>query len=259
MGRQDLFRQYKVTPTKECLLELLGAYQDSVYNLAFQVLKHAQDAEDAAQEALLEIIDGANKTRAPHEFDAWVYRSTLRTALDVRRKRRRRADHERRGAAMRVQETDQDELREGLFDALAELDDESRSLVIQHYLERRTLDELAQELGCTNVAVWKRLQKSKERLRKCLVGVGLGALVVGLDTALAAAESAPAPGGLLNEAVKAKAAEAAASAALGTGAALAGTAGTFILGSFWVLVVLVGLLGGVGWGYCLWRSRSDQH
>jgi len=63
--------------TSEAVLKLLKGCQNQVYNLCFQVLRHQQDAEDAAQEALVKVVDDIPSLLDIRHFDRWMYRVAL--------------------------------------------------------------------------------------------------------------------------------------------------------------------------------------
>lgn len=165
----ELFLEYKKRPGRAGLAELLERHQDAVYSLCYRVLRHPQDAEDACQEVLLEVSRQVDAIEQPAGFAGWLYRTTLHTALDVKRQRGRRKVREAAvGRASRT-EPEADDAREALHRGLARLDQTSRTLVVEHYLAQRPLRELADERGCSEVAVWKRLRNARERLR-CTLG-----------------------------------------------------------------------------------------
>lgn len=209
------FLAYRARPDGQALLALLSACQAPVYNVCFQVLRNSHDAEDAAQDVLLEILEGASRLPDPVAFERWMYRVATNTALDFRKKRSRRQSHENRRADMKPAESLPGELVEGVHEALGGLDDDLRRLVLQHYFERRTLEEMAAAEGCSTAAVWKRIEKGKERLRQALTATALAGLVLSLDRVLEAAEPAAPPTGLISDALKSRA-EAAAQVPLPT-------------------------------------------
>src|SRR5687767_15517837 len=90
----DPFLAYKKSPDRAGLVRLLKAYQDTVYSVCFQVLRHAQDAEDASQEALLKAVRQMDSIDDSERFSAWLYRVALHAALDLRRSRGRREARE---------------------------------------------------------------------------------------------------------------------------------------------------------------------
>jgi RNA polymerase sigma-70 factor (ECF subfamily) len=66
--------------------ELALAYQQRVYNIAFKVLNHAEDAADATQESLLKMYRALPKFRGEAAFSTWVYRITINTCRDMMRR-----------------------------------------------------------------------------------------------------------------------------------------------------------------------------
>lgn len=222
----ELFLEYKKRPGKTALARLLERHQDAVYSLCLQVLRHPQDAEDACQDILLEVAHQVDAIEEPTKFAGWLYRTALHTALDVKRKRGRQRVREARALRPSEAESSLPASDEALQEGLAGLDDTSRMLVLEHYFSRRPLRELAEERGCSEVAVWKRIQSARERLRKTL---GRAALPV-----LGAMSKISLPAGLLRKAL-----------GLRGGLAMAAKAGTTL-----AIVVPLMLVGAAGtWVY----------
>jgi hypothetical protein len=90
---------------------------------------------------------------------------------------------------------------ESLQEAVASLDDDSRSLVIQHFFERRSLEELAQANHCAVVTVWKRIDKAKTELVRRLQRIGIGAAMPDVTRILQSIEPVRAPAGLVRKAL----------------------------------------------------------
>lgn len=189
----DLFLEYKKRPERAALARLLERHQDAVYTLCYQVLRHPQDAEDACQEVLLEVSRQVDSVDGPEKFPAWLYRTAFHTALDVKRKRGRQRVRDAGATRGSGAPAEPPEASEALHRGLAGLDDSSRTLVVEHYFARRPLRELAAERGCSEVAVWKRIQSAKERLKKSL-GSAAVSVLEGITTV-------PAPAGLLQKAL----------------------------------------------------------
>lgn len=184
--------------TAEALHRLLAAEQDRVYNLCYQVLRHREDAEDAAQKALLGIAQGIGSLKDALHFRRWACRVALHAALKIRRSRllARRTEESMEIPDPRPAEGPGDALSE----ALALLDDDSRELIVGHYYERRTLEELGAEAGLSAVAIWKRLTRARSQLRERLATLGLGAMTAGPEQVLESITPVPAPGPLLSSA-----------------------------------------------------------
>jgi RNA polymerase sigma-70 factor (ECF subfamily) len=191
------FREWRSNPSRETLRDLLRAHQDRVFSLCYQVLRHRQDAEDAAQISLIEIARGASALSDPDAFNSWTYRVCLNNALSVRRESRRRKSREERRSAMAPTQIapEEEDLRDAVHDALARLDDDERALIVEHYFEKASLDDLGNRRGVSAVAVWKRIEQAKEKMKRALTGTGLVIGLTQMNSVLEAAEFVPAPSG----------------------------------------------------------------
>lgn len=157
------------------LRRLLEAHQNAVYGVCLRVLRHPQDAEDACQDALVEAARHAPSLRDPRAFGPWLRRVALTTALDLRRKRERRR---LRDASLSLPAPAAEPSIE-LHQALAELDDDTRYMLLEHYYEGRPLRMLATEAGVSEAAISKRIEKGRERLKARLGAAAFGLLGVG--------------------------------------------------------------------------------
>ena len=228
MNERELFDAYRKRPTQDGLLDVLRASQDTVYNLCFHVLRQAQDAEDASQKVFLRILDVLPRIADGEHYRRLLSRASLQVALNTIESRKTRKAHEMNkaeGTARSGREIP-DDTSSLLLAHIATLEDNLRCLVVDHYFEGKPMEAMASERGCSRVAIWKALEKAKERLRLSLSGAGLTALALGMQSSLEAVVFAPAPRNLLGKAIVAKAA---AIAAAGTPAA-AGWAGWIMAG-----------------------------
>ena len=55
---EQQLRQVQSSGSRDALRDLLVAHQDRIYNACYQVLGRAEDAEDAAQDALMKLAAG---------------------------------------------------------------------------------------------------------------------------------------------------------------------------------------------------------
>ena len=72
----------------EAFRELLSRYRKSALALAYQMLGHAEDAEDAAQEAFVRVFQAMPQFRGQASFSTWLYRIVTNTCLGRIRRRR---------------------------------------------------------------------------------------------------------------------------------------------------------------------------
>ncbi|MBI4565587.1 MAG: sigma-70 family RNA polymerase sigma factor [Planctomycetes bacterium] len=176
------FNAYKKYTSSVHLSQLLSLHQGRAYNLCFQVLCRREDAEDAAQDALLKIVEWLPRIESATAFRRRLYRICLTQALNLRRSNYRRQVHESR-YAMTVEsprpepEGHQKDERAMLFQALERIDDEERNLIVEHYFEGTPLTKIAAREGISNEAIWKRIDRARRSLKETLVTLGVGAFV----------------------------------------------------------------------------------
>lgn len=65
--------------------ELVGAIKDDIYNLAMRMLGSREDAEDATQEILINVLSGLPGFREESSFRTWVWRLATNHILRFRR------------------------------------------------------------------------------------------------------------------------------------------------------------------------------
>jgi RNA polymerase sigma-70 factor (ECF subfamily) len=74
---------------REAFGVLAGGAVDRLYGIARLILRDAELAEDATQEALVRAWRDLPSLRDVERFDAWLYRLVVRACADVGRRRRR--------------------------------------------------------------------------------------------------------------------------------------------------------------------------
>ena len=137
-----------------------------------------------------------------------------------------------------------DDIAEHVDDAIAELPEKERCVVVAHFLEGRTHEAIAEEFGVGRSTVSYRVGKGVERIRTKLAAKGITASATGLGAVLASAPVEAAPAGLVAAVGKLAVAGTAGTA---TGVAAVATGGAF---AFWKVaavasVVVVAAGGGI--------------
>ncbi|HKS17270.1 MAG TPA: sigma-70 family RNA polymerase sigma factor [Planctomycetota bacterium] len=166
------FAAWKARPGRPTLVAVLEASQGRVLAICHEILRHRHDAEEAAQETLLEIVLGIDGVRDADHFERWLTTVATRTALDRKKSRRRRKEREIRAVA-----ANNSEPYRGLHDAIARLPDEDRELINDRYFDKKTFEEMGRQRGLSDVGVRKRIEKAHGRLKRML-GSGI-VLVIG--------------------------------------------------------------------------------
>src|SRR5215467_13753450 len=171
---------------KELFHELIRPYERMVYLTVLAVVKNEADAEDGAQEAVINAYRHLSSFRAEAKFSTWL--TTI--AINEGRKRLRKT----KGAAEDSIEAETDEkegdytpapltdwreiplealerkeLREALRKAVAELPDAYRQVFTLRDLEELNIEETAQALGLNTGVVKVRLHRARMMLQKRLI------------------------------------------------------------------------------------------
>jgi RNA polymerase sigma factor (sigma-70 family) len=158
------------------LAELYDRFGRAAYGLAFRVLRDASLAEDAVQEAFLDVWRQADRfvpERA--RASAWLFTFVHRRAVDVVRREERRRAEPLDNAPVAVGGTAEDEAwvrleRERVQGALKQLPDAQREALELAYYGGFTQSELAERLGEPLGTIKSRMFTGLARLRELLEG-----------------------------------------------------------------------------------------
>jgi RNA polymerase sigma-70 factor (ECF subfamily) len=139
--------------------------------VAFGILRDAGLADDATQQALLDIWRDLPQLRDPSRFEAWSYRVLVRTCYaEARRARQwlpglssreteRAASDERIGAVI-----DRDQLERGFH----RLSVEQRTVLVLHYYLGLPLVRIAEVMGAPEGTIYSRVHHALRALRAAL-------------------------------------------------------------------------------------------
>ncbi len=171
---------------KELFHELIRPYERMVYLTLFSIVRNEADAEDGAQEAVINAYRHLTSFRGDAKFSTWL--TTI--AINEGRKRLRKA---KTAAEESIEEEteahegdytpapltdwreiplealERKEIREALRGAVAELPDIYRQVFTLRDLEELNVEETAQTLGINANVVKVRLHRARILLQKRLV------------------------------------------------------------------------------------------
>jgi RNA polymerase sigma factor (sigma-70 family) len=215
----DLLERFVACHDEAAFTAIVERYGRLVLGVCRRTLRSEHHAEDAWQATFLVLARKAASIRKRDSLGCWLYGVANRVARKLRADIRRRAAQDVTTAELpRPDTTGEITWREGLAvldEELGRLPATYRSALVLCYLEGRTQDEAARELGCSLGALRGRLERARESLRTRLLrrGVVLPAALLG-TTLLSTQTSEAVPPSLAIATVKA-------AATLGTGQAVA--------------------------------------
>jgi RNA polymerase sigma factor (sigma-70 family) len=172
--------------------ELVLAYQDMAYSVAFRILHDQQSASDATQDAFIKAFRKLHQFEGQY-FKAWLLRIVTNGCYDELRRQKRRAtdsldtmlDESDRDSLALEQDTNADldmltrfdepetaiqrqELQRAIEDCLQRLNDTYRVVAVLVDVQGLSYDDVAQSVDVSLGTVKSRLSRARARLRDCL-------------------------------------------------------------------------------------------
>ncbi len=169
---------------------LVEHYQKRVYNLAYSLVKNREDAADVAQDAFVKAYQSLAHFKGEASFYTWIYRITNNLAIDLLRRRRpgesfdaeprpleelaeapagvgvlgtRLGTNPQRSALRR-------ELAQKMEEALEQLPEKHRAILLLREVEGLSYEELAEALDIPKGTVMSRLFHARTKMQEILAG-----------------------------------------------------------------------------------------
>lgn len=160
---------------REAFERILQKHEDRVFNLVARMVG-VREAEDVAQEALIEVCRSISSFRGRSSLSTWIYRVAVNVCLEHRRKRRPDVipfdddfiEHEPATSEDMPAVLIKSELKSDVERAVRLLPDLQRDVVVLHELQGLTYRECAEVLDCPVGTVKSRLSNAFSRLRELL-------------------------------------------------------------------------------------------
>lgn len=149
--------------------EILGRYRGQLLRSCRRLLGEQHLAEDALQETFLNAYRALRRGDKPRELRPWLHRIAYHAALDALR--RRVESEEALPAEVGASEDPHHALERhqsisALLEAVKELPERQREVILLRELEGRTYEEIAAELGVSGGAVGQLLRRARAALRE---------------------------------------------------------------------------------------------
>jgi len=168
---------------------LVERYQGRAYRLAWSILRDAEEARDASQEAFVRLYQSAGSFGGRSRFSTWFYRLLVNLCLDHRRKTRwwrqifsgtdgaGGPDGERGDSRLEREpapETDplanlgKERALDRLWAAVGTLSPQQRAVVVLQAQEELSTKEIAKILKCSEATVRVHVHRALLTLRRTL-------------------------------------------------------------------------------------------
>jgi len=164
--------------------ELVREHQQRVFALVYRFVDSRDDAEDVAQQVFVQAYRSLPSFRGQSKFSTWLYRiavnAALRQSQTVVRHRHQSIDDPESVLADTLASdngspqdcAERSEVSAQVRKAVMELPDKHRAVVVLHYFEGMTCDQIAELVGCGVGTVWSRLHYACTKLKDSLAASG---------------------------------------------------------------------------------------
>lgn len=174
---------------RDAFRTLFERYHRRAYSLAFGVLRHQDDALDVVQDAFIKAHKYLDKFEGNSSFYTWLYRIVMNLAIDHLRKHRRQKpveldeQHLEEGAGGIAEDSllpkmlggnpgralMDKEIRARIDEALGELSENHRAVLVMRELEGMSYEEMAQAMNCSKGTIMSRLFHARKNMQKRLI------------------------------------------------------------------------------------------
>jgi RNA polymerase sigma-70 factor (ECF subfamily) len=178
----ELLARFTATGDAAAFAEIVQRYARVVYSASVRILGDDARAQDVSQETFFRLM--RQPRIVTHSLGGWLHRSATHLAMDVRRSERARRQREITYTAEQLQlrqaEPTWAEISPYVDEALNDIAEPTRSLLIRHFLQGVQQADLAVELGTSPATISRRIKSGVEllqqQLRKKGIYVGVGVL-----------------------------------------------------------------------------------
>ncbi|MDW7674067.1 MAG: sigma-70 family RNA polymerase sigma factor [Bacillota bacterium] len=163
---------------------VVSAYQQQIYNLAFKMIGHQEDARDITQEVFIKVYNNITKYDDNMKFSTWIFRIATNSCIDFLRKKKEilLTDEsiisttankfvfvdERKGESPQ-QIMERKLLKAHINEKINQLPEHYRLVIILKYINDFTLEEIAAILNESLNTVKTRLYRGRELLKNHLI------------------------------------------------------------------------------------------
>ena len=145
--------------------KVIDNYSDIIFRVSFQYLRNRQDAEDIVQEVLFELLKYLNNCKFTTEehLKAWLIRVTINKSINAakynaKHKTKEESILDLQGSWIDPQFNDLD----SILNKLSAID---REIIYLYYYEGYSAKEIAEFLVKTEKSIFKRLSRSRKKLK----------------------------------------------------------------------------------------------
>jgi RNA polymerase sigma-70 factor (ECF subfamily) len=160
---------------------LVERYHGKIYGLTYNMTSNREDAEDLTQEVFVKAFEALPRFRGKSSFYTWLYRIAVNKTINYRKKRNRKralsldqfdqeikldgAYHDLTTKGSPLRNMSLTELQIKLNEALQNLSEKHRTVVVMHDMQGIPHDEIAKVVGASVGTVRSRLFYARRQMQ----------------------------------------------------------------------------------------------
>ncbi|MBU8920388.1 MAG: sigma-70 family RNA polymerase sigma factor [Bacteroidales bacterium] len=168
--------------------ELLVKYRGPVFSICMRMVKNPMDAEDLAQDVFIRTFNVLDRYNPSYPFSSWLYRITSNLCIDFIRRRKSGVvsldepvsgsdgEMSRQIPADTIdpdREMENREMMEVLEQAIADLPEHYRIIVILRHQEQLSYEEISDNLGIPLGTVKARIHRARNMIKEIFTSKGM--------------------------------------------------------------------------------------
>ncbi|MBQ1579636.1 MAG: sigma-70 family RNA polymerase sigma factor [Firmicutes bacterium] len=162
---------------EDAFASLISRVQNTGYSVAFRYMENDADTRDVMQEAFIKMYRNLGSFKGDSSFETWFTRILINCCLDELRKRKNNYGHEDIDEHYDLADTGpgteaqilKKERQKAVTDAIRQLPEEARNIIILREFQGLSYEELADVLDLEPGTVKSRLNRAKQKLKEILL------------------------------------------------------------------------------------------
>lgn len=154
---------------REAFEDLINMYFDRLYKEAYLRCKHEEDAKEVVQETIYKAYKNIKSLKEPKYFKTWISKILINVCNDYLRKNGMiDLEHDENDYVKKVHNDDEVEIKIDLYNAIDELEDKYKDVIILRYIEDLKVEEISKILERPANTIKTHIRKAIKEMKNLL-------------------------------------------------------------------------------------------
>lgn len=154
---------------RDAFEKLINLYFDRLYKEAYIRCKYEEDAKEIVQETIYKAYKNIKHLKEPSFFKTWLSRILINVANDYLRKNGMlELNHDEKDFVKEIHKDDHMEVKIDLYNAIDELEDKYKDVIVLRYIEDLKVDEISEILEIPSNTIKTHIRRAIKEMRNLL-------------------------------------------------------------------------------------------